>query len=118
MRCWWCLFSLLYASGCHRGIGELQPSQFDCGNPIIDQSTGAPVRPKHTQGVQQQLPKGVAIEDGCWSVTPDGRLEGYFEKEATAATYVFELRSDRWTLVDTQAWAVARNPYVLHDNVH
>jgi hypothetical protein len=57
------------------------------------------------------------MENGCWSVTPDGRLEGYFEKEATDAIYVFELRNNRWALVDTQAGTVVRNPYALHDSV-
>ena len=107
-----------YAAACHGGTDELQPSLFDCGNLIIDLSTGTPTRPKHTEGIQQQLPKGVFIGDGCWSVAPDGRLEGYFERETTAATYVSELKSDRWILMDTQAWGVVRNPYVLHDNVH
>ena len=117
MRCWWCLSSLLFASGCHREAADLQPSLFECGNPIIDASTGAPVRPKHTQVIQQQLPKGVAVKDGCWSVTARGGLEGYFQKDTTDAVYVFELRDDRWALVDTRAGAIVRNPYALHDNI-
>lgn len=117
MKCWRCLFSLLFASGCHRETAGLQPYQFECGNPIIYPSTGAPVRPKNTQGIQEQLPKGVAVKDGCWSVKPEGRLEGYFQKDTTDAVYVFEFRDDRWMLVETKAGAVVKNPYALHDNV-
>jgi len=113
-----CLLSLLLASGCQRDTDDLRRSQFDCGNPIIDSATGAPVRPKHTRGIQQQLPRGVSTKDGCWSVTEDGRLKGYFEKDTTDDVYVFELRGDRWILVDTQSEGVVRNPYVLHDKVH
>ncbi len=118
MRCWWCLLSLLFASGCHRETGDLQRAQFDCGNPIIDSSTGALVLPKHTLGIQQQLPKGVSAKDGCWSLTFEGRLQGLFEKDTTADVYVFELKDDIWRLVDTQHETVVRNPYVLHDKVH
>jgi hypothetical protein len=38
MKYWWCLFSLLFASGCHGETAGLQSSQFNCGIPIIDPS--------------------------------------------------------------------------------
>ena len=117
MRYWPWILSIIFASGCHSETGDLQPFQFDCGNPLIDAKTGALVMPKHTIGIQQQLPNGVASKDGCWTFTAEGRIEGYFQKETTDALYVFELRDDRWTLVDTQAGAVVRNPYALHDKV-
>jgi hypothetical protein len=69
MRYWPCLLSILFAIGCHNETGDLQPVQFDCGNPLIDAKTGALVMPKHTRGIQQQLPRGVASKDGCWAFT-------------------------------------------------
>jgi hypothetical protein len=57
------------------------------------------------------------MKEGCWSVTPEGHLEGYFQKDTADAVYVFELREGRWMLVDTQVGSVVRNPYALHDNI-
>jgi hypothetical protein len=69
-------------------------------------------------GVAPQLPEGVALADGCWYLTEDRKLEGYYEKETTDTTYKFEHRDGNWKLVDTQHGAVIRNPYGLSDNAH
>jgi hypothetical protein len=56
---------------------------------------------------------GVKADDGCWTLTPDGRLLGYFENdtESTDVEYRFERKDGAWTLVATQNGTIVRNPY-------
>jgi hypothetical protein len=113
-----CLFVALSISGCHRGSG-VPVYLYSCGHPEIDPSGHlVPQDPHLMDGVAPQLPEGVALADGCWYLTEDGKLEGYYEKETTDTTYKFEHRDGNWKLVDTRHGAVIRNPYGLGDNVH
>jgi hypothetical protein len=114
----WCLFVAFAISGCHRGNG-IPVYLYSCGHPEIDPSGHlVPQDPHLMDGVAPQLPKGVALADGCWYRTEEGKLEGSYEKETTGITYQFERKDGSWMLTDTQHWAVIRNPSGLRDKVH
>jgi hypothetical protein len=105
-----CLFVALAISACHRGNG-VQVYLYSCGQPEIDpRGHLVPQDPHILDGVAPQLPKGVSLADGCWYLTEDGKLEGYFEKEVTDTTYKFERRDRNWKLVDTQHGDIIRGP--------
>jgi hypothetical protein len=113
-----CVFAALAISGCHRESG-VPVYLYSCGHPEIDSSGHlVPQSPHLLDGVAPQLPNGVALAEGCWYRTLDGKLEGYFEKETTDVTYKFEYKDENWKLVDTQVGAVVRNPNGIGDNVH
>jgi hypothetical protein len=113
------LFVALVISGCHRGSDVPSVYIYSCGHPEIDPSGHlVPQDPHLMDGVAPQLPVGVALADGCWYLTEDGKLEGYYEKETIDTTYKFEHRDGNWKLVDTRHGDVIRNPYGLGDSAH
>ncbi|HEY2782378.1 MAG TPA: hypothetical protein VGI90_16470 [Steroidobacteraceae bacterium] len=93
-RCWHVALIVL-ASACSHSPAHQGPAS--CG-PIDSQIAGA---------VQQQLPADVAVNEGCWEIMANGRLEGrYFtlatDKRHNLDTYVFEHREGEWILTETR----------------
>jgi hypothetical protein len=95
--------------GCaHRTAGR--DSTFECGIPIVTDRPVAgrvSIDPALASGLHQQLPGGIAINDGCWEETPEGHLEGTFsaplnEKRGNMVIYSFVYLNDRWILADTR----------------
>lgn len=72
--------------------------------------------------IEQQLPKGAVVEDGCWVLATGGALQGDFApsdpKAETRTTYVFEYKEKNWILVDTQTHGFVNNPYGIGDRAH
>jgi hypothetical protein len=121
------IFMSLLTSACGQDTVGRRHSQFDCGFPEVD------VGITQTQGrvivglnlaplIEQQLPKGIVVEDGCWSIAAGGALQGDFmpsdPKAEKETIYVFEYKTNNWILVDTQTYGVVNNPYGIGDRVH
>ena len=118
--------ALLAISGCDskalRATDSI--SKLIVGLPIVDvqttQAQGRVIVGRDLASfMEQQLPKGVLVEDGCWAIEAGGALQGEFlpsdPKEQTGAIYIFERRENRWILVHTET--VVENPYGLGDRV-
>jgi hypothetical protein len=63
--------------------------------------------PELDSKLRQQLPPGIAANDGCWEQSPDGHLEGTFATRDAGNVYntdifVFSYRNAKWTLVETR----------------
>lgn len=116
--------ALLAISGCDRGASSRQHTQINCGLPIVDvqttQAQGRVIVGRDLAALmEQQLPKGVLVEDGCWALEAGGALQGEFlpsdPKKQTGAIYIFERRENRWMLVNTET--IVKNPYGVGDRV-
>jgi hypothetical protein len=109
--------AILMLSACSESIHPRPHSQVDCGIPfVISLATQGRVIVGPELGLEQQLPEGVIVDDGCWT-KDGGRLTGNFESETTDTTFVFEFKDAHWKLIDTQTEKVVRNPYSIGHSI-
>ena len=115
---------LLMTSGCDRSTSSGRHTQLDCGVPIVDIQTTQPqgrviIGGDLASWMEQQLPKGVLVDAGCWIFDAGGALQGEFlprdPKVQPGTIYIFERRDNRWTLVHTET--IIENPYGRGDSV-
>lgn len=109
MRRSWCALAVLTLIGCSHTPTH-RSSAFDSGIPVLDEE---PIRgrvdigPELDSKLRRQLPRGIAVRDGCWEQLPNGHLEGTFATHDAGNgyntdIYVFSYSDEKWTLVETR----------------